>query len=35
MAVSDSTFGEVVRRHFKGDAITGQNTDPVASKLAS
>ena len=34
MPVSDAAFGEIVRRHLDGDAITRQNADPVAAKFA-
>src|SRR5260221_4592375 len=31
--VGDASLGQVVRRHFKGDAVAGQNADAIAAKL--
>src|SRR5581483_1194879 len=33
--VSDSTLGEIVRRHLEGHAVTGQHPDSVSSQFAS
>src|SRR5258706_10691267 len=31
--VGDASLGQVVRRHFKGDAVAGQNAYAIAAKL--
>jgi len=33
--VGDAALGQVVRRHFKGDAVAGQNAYAIAAKLTS
>ena len=35
MPVSNSALGEVIGRHFKGDAIAGEHADSIASQLSS
>ena len=34
MAVGDSTFGQIVRREFQGDAISRENANAVAAEFA-
>jgi hypothetical protein len=33
MAVGDSTLSQIVRREFQGDAISGENADPVTAEF--
>jgi hypothetical protein len=35
VAVGDSTLCQVIRRHLKGDTITGENSYAIASEFAS
>ena len=33
MPVGDPAFGEIVRRHFEGDSVAGQDPDAVAAEF--
>lgn len=34
MPISDTAFGQIVRRHFQGHAVAGQHSNAVAAQLA-
>ena len=34
VAIGDSTFGQIVGRHFYGDTVPGEHSDPMPSQLA-
>ena len=35
MAEGDAALGQIVRRHFQGDLVAGQNTDVVLAHLSA